>query len=205
MILLPVLLLLAIAPAAPASAEWFTDVYLGAGVTQSADVTVRTGSFSSTQEVNYTSSVTPGVRVGRWLEATPWLGFAMDASYFGPQADLQVIPITALALARLALLKSEDFPEGQLRPYVAGGPGLFISHLDGNLGSVREVSDNSVDIGLDLRLGLALQLQANLAVFTEYRFTHVEPTFSVTTGGTSRTLETTFNTHYILIGASFRF
>jgi opacity protein-like surface antigen len=198
-------LITVVTAAAPAAAEWFADVYLGAAVTHSADVAVTTSGRTTTQDVQYGSSVNPGVRVGRWADGRPWLGVAVDASYFGPQSDIQVIPISALVMARLALLKSEDFPQGRLHPYLAGGPGLFISHIDGTLGTLSGVSDTSVDVGIDVRVGVAWRLETNLALFTEYRFTHVSPTFNVDGSGTTRTAETTFDTHHIVIGASFRF
>ena len=45
----------------------------------------------------------------------------------------------------------------------------------------------------------------NLGLFAEYRFTHVAPTFSFDRAGGTTKAETTFNTHHLVIGASFRF
>lgn len=194
-----------VATAAPAAAEWFADVYLGGSVTQNTDVSVTTSGRTTSQDVLYGSSVNPGVRVGRWFEARPWLGLALDASYFGPQSDIQVIPIAALAMARLALMKDEDFPDGRLRPYAAVGPGLFISHIDGDLGSFRGVSDTTVDIGADVRVGVVFQMEGRIALFTEYRFTHVSPSFSFDVAGGTRKVDTTFDTHHVVVGVSFRF
>ena len=51
----------------------------------------------------------------------------------------------------------------------------------------------------------SLTRSQNLAFFAEYRFTHVAPTFRPEVSGTTREVETTFNTHSIVVGASFRF
>lgn len=197
-------IVIAVITAAPARAEWFADAHLGVGVTQNDDVKFTTGSFKSTQRVNYASSVSPGLRVGRWFTDIPWFGLAVSASYFGPQSDLQVIPLSVLMMARHALMKSEDFPDGLVQLYAGLGPGLFISHLDGSLGG-RTGSDTSTDVGLDMRAGVVLFLEKNLGFFTEYRFTHVSPGFTLGSGTTSTKVETTFNTHHVVVGVSFRF
>jgi opacity protein-like surface antigen len=200
------LILVAVAPrTASAAGEWFADIYLGASVTQNTDVSTTTAGPTTSQDELYGSSVNPGLRVGRWFESIPWLGLALDASYFGPQDDIQVIPISALLMARLTLLKDADFPDGRLHPYVGVGPGLFVTHLDGDLGSFREVSDTTVDVGADVRLGVLLRVEGNIAIFSEYRFTHVSPSFSFDTAGGTRDADTTFNTHHVVVGVSFRF
>jgi opacity protein-like surface antigen len=195
---------IAVLTVAPARAEWFADAHIGVGVTQNDDVKFTTRSFESTATVNYTSSVSPGLRVGRWFTDFPWFGLAVAASYFGPQADLQVIPLSVLMMARYRVMKNEEFPDGMVHLYAALGPGLFISHLDGSLGG-RTGSDTSTDIGLDMRLGAMLFVEQNIGLFTEYRFTHVSSAFTLGSGTTATKAETTFNTHHIVVGVSFRF
>lgn len=132
----------------------------------SADVSTTTSGRTTSQDELYGSSANPGVPVGRWFESIPWLGLALDASYFGPQNDIQVIPVSALIMARLAFMKDQDFPDGRLRPYAGVGPGLFVTLLDGDLGPFREVSDTTLDIGADARLGALFRVDEKIAVFT---------------------------------------
>ena len=116
-----------------------------------------------------------------------------------------LLPLVALLMGHLSLLKDDDFPGGRLHPYVGVGPGLFISHVDGTIGFISNAYDTSVNIGADVRAGIAFDMEKNLALFTEYRFTHVAPDFSFTRFGATTDVSTTFNTHHFVIGTSFKF
>jgi opacity protein-like surface antigen len=107
-------------------------------------------------------------------------------------------------MARYGFLKDDEFPRGRLQPYVGIGPGLFFSNASGAVGSL-EVDETSTDIGLDFRTGLAFQFDPNWAAFTEYRYTHIEPSWKASVFGGETTASTTFNTHHILLGVSYRF
>jgi opacity protein-like surface antigen len=198
-----------LALAAPASAEWFGDFYLGGARTQNTKVTFKLFDEQIRQDVDTGGSISAGVRGGRWFEALPWLGVAVDVSYFSPARDATVVPLTALVMARYGFLKDDEFKEGRLQPYAGLGGGLFISRVNGTLG-FADTSDTSVDMGLDVRAGVAHGFYASTSMkvfgFVEYRFTHVSPTFDIKTfsGGTTPA-DTTFNTHHVVIGVSFRF
>jgi hypothetical protein len=104
--------------ARPASAEWFFDLYGGGAFTQDADITFRGGTTVDDQ-VSFDTVATGGGRIGYWLDGVglPWLGFALDGSYFAPKANstvldtrLEVLPISGLILFRAPLLASPAFP-----------------------------------------------------------------------------------------------
>jgi opacity protein-like surface antigen len=197
-------ILVVLALGSPAGAEWFIDGYVGAAITAKDDITFKTFNVERTQDANYKSSAVWGLRVGRWFEALPWLGVAAEASYFRATSDLQVFPLTVLAMVRYGFLKDEEFKEGRLQPYAGIGGGLFISNIDGTIGFLR-ASDTSVDIGLDTRVGLAYRFEGNWAAFAEYRFTHVSPTYDVQPFGGTVPADTTLNTSHFLLGLSYRF
>jgi opacity protein-like surface antigen len=190
--------------ASPAAAEWFADGYIGAALTAKDDITFKTFNVERTQDANFRSSAVWGLRLGRWFETLPWLGLAVDVSYFRATKDLQVFPLSALAMVRYGFLRDEEFKEGRLQPYAGLGPGLFISNVDGTLG-FQKASDTSVDIGLDTRAGLAYRFEGNWAAFIEYRFTHVSPTYDVQPFGGTVPADTTLNTSHFLLGLSYRF
>jgi opacity protein-like surface antigen len=190
--------------AADASAQWFLDGYVGASLTSEDDVTFETFGIERKQDANYRSSALFGVRLGKWFEQLPWLGVAADVSYFRPSGDINVFPLTALVMARYGFLRDEEFRDGRLQPYAGIGAGLFISHLDGAIGFV-EGSDTSVDMGFDMRLGVAYRVDASWAAFFEYRFTHVSPTFALEPFGGTTDGDTTFNTNHFVLGLSYRF
>jgi opacity protein-like surface antigen len=193
-----------LALAVPASAEWFLDGYVGASLTHKGEITFEAFDAELERDAEYQSSAVFGVRFGKWLDGLPWLGVAADVSYFRPSGDIQVFPITALLMARYGFLPDEEFKEGRLHVYGGLGPALFISNLDGFIGRF-EGSDTSVDIGLDTRLGVSYRVESNWAIFAEYRFTYVSPSFSINAFDTQSTADTTFNTSHFLLGLSYRF
>lgn len=198
------LVVLALAPAA--SAEWFADFYLGPAITAGSDLDFKVFGQDQTQKLAGRSSPEFGLRFGRWLEDfnLSWLGLAADVSYFRPAIDVQTVPISVLLMARYGFFKDDEFTRGRLQPYVGIGPGLFISNASGTIGSL-EVDDTSADIGLDFRAGLAFHFDPNWAAFTEYRFTHITPSWNVKVFGGETSGSTTFNTNHILLGISYRF
>jgi opacity protein-like surface antigen len=193
-----------LALASPASAEWFLDGYVGVSLTHKGEVTFEAFDAEFDRDAEYRSSAIFGARGGRWLDALPWLGVAVDVSYFKPAEDVHVFPLTALVLARYGFLRDEEFKEGRLHVYGGLGGGLFISHVDGAIGRL-ESSDTSVDFGLDTRLGVSYRIESSWALFAEYRFTHVSPSFDVNAFDTRTSADATFNTSHILLGLSYRF
>jgi opacity protein-like surface antigen len=203
---LPTLTLLftVLALASTASAEWFLDGYVGASLTHKNDITFEAFGAELERDAEYQSSAVFGVRFGKWLDGLPWLGVALDVSYFRPSADIQVFPLTALVLARYGFLPDEEFKEGRLHVYGGLGGGIFISNLDGFIGRF-EGSDTSVDVGLDTRLGVSYRVESNWAIFAEYRFTHLSPSFDINAFDSRTSADTTFNTSHFLLGLSYRF
>jgi hypothetical protein len=115
-----VLALVLAGPTRPAGAEWFLDLYGGGAFTQDADITVN-NSTTLNSKLKFDTEATGGGRVGYYLTGIglPWLGFALDASYYAPatsasdvEARLEVVPISALVLLRLPLLVDRRCPRG---------------------------------------------------------------------------------------------
>jgi hypothetical protein len=198
------LALLILAPAA--SAEWFADAYIGAAVTSASTLSFTVFEREQEQDLKGRSSPVFGLRGGRWFDGQdlPWLGVALDLSYFRPAPDVQTIPLTLLIMARYGLLKDQEFPHGRLQPYVGVGGGVFVSNLSGSVG-FQEGDDTSTDMGLDTRAGVSYLIDSNWALFTEYRFTHVNPSWKVKVFGGETSADTTFNTHHVILGVSYRF
>lgn len=154
-----------------------------------------------------------GVRAGYWLDPIPWLGFAGDLSYFkteGTNSRFTVVPLSLLLMLRLPLLATEEIPRGRLQPYVALGPSVFLaeSFVDFRPQLSGRATDSSIDIGFDARSGVAWQFHRRLAVFGEYRFTHLSISGKDAEsflGGDRTGVDTTLNVHHVLVGVSIRF
>jgi opacity protein-like surface antigen len=193
--------------ALPASAGWFVDLYAGATHTADNDATATVNGVRVAETVNYGLSPTGGLRAGYWFEKLGWLGIAFDASIFKPERRTIVAPLSGLLMLRYLLLPSEAAPDGELQPYVAAGPSVFVMSAKNSLNSTLPGSFAvaSVEPGLDLRAGVAWQFHKNVAVYGEYRFTHVNAKFKDTTTNPSTSLDTNLNSNHFLIGVSYRF
>lgn len=229
-----VLLAVTTAPAL-SRAEGFFDVYGGGAFGQPTQVnhqfygdpTVfpRPAPISTTKDLGFSPTWTVGGRAGYWLNPLPWLGLALDISYFelnSSQAEIDLIPTSFLIMLRYPLWTDDSFPKGRLQPYLGIGPSVYYSHasIDFEPPS-HNVNQDSGDVGFDLRLGTLWKVSRVLGMFAEYRFSHVtldyEKKACVPRGFsfacilpnknpplvTISTTESTVNTHHILVGIRF--
>jgi opacity protein-like surface antigen len=219
--------------AAPASAEWFGDLYLGGAFTSTHDVDTNfptTGGLVTTQDVTFDSSFAGGFRGGYWFPFALGplnFGVGLDVSHFAPNVsrqtrtfcnsvcvsgefddfDLSVWVIGFDAMLRYPLMKSAQFPNGQLQPYVTLGPAIFRAHAEDSTNfEPSNQSDTDTSVGVKVGVGAAWQFTKNIAAFGEYRFTHFSPEFTFRDDVLGKaTVSTDINTHYLLGGVSFRF
>lgn len=198
--------------------EGFLDLYAGWAQTQATRVTASEHCFlffcahetRATRRVDFDGSETFGLRGGYWHEDRPWLGVALDLSFFeAEQSDVRVtvVPLSLLVMLRLSLLPTGEVPKGRLQPYVGFGPSLVYEHasVDFRPDLTEKVTADGVGLGVDTRVGLAWQFRRNLALFGEYRFTHVPISTLVSDRTPGTGLYGTLNTHHFLTGVSLRF
>jgi hypothetical protein len=222
------LLVAVVMPGADAArAEGFVDLYIGGAFTADARVTAEAdppGSFSELEEsfdVEFANSVSGGGRAGYWLDSVPWLGFGLDGSYFRAAEKsrpkepsilkLRVIPVSGLVMLRYPMLKSSEFPRGQVYVYGAGGPAAFVTMATAELKDLdlpEDFDDSYVDIGFDTRVGVKLfHAVQSWGVFAEYRFTYSRQSeFDGDIKGVPFELEVDqLMTHHFALGLGFHF
>jgi hypothetical protein len=211
--------------AGPGATEPFLDVYAGAAQTESATVKAAQrecnfGFFFATcgpqteaaRGADFDLAAAYGIRGGYWFEGVPWLGIAGDLSTFEADSDdvrFQIVPFTILMMARLPLLTTDDIPRGRLQPYAGVGPSVFYhkATVDFRPEVSRKIVLDSVDLGLDVRAGLAWQFHRRVGLFGEYRFTYLP----ISTDGDSdfgpveERVDAKLTTHHVLFGVSIRF
>lgn len=187
----------------PARAEAFLDLYGGGAFPVDTDTTIRGPGFGIIGESPYKDSFVFGGRAGFYFEAgAPWLGLALDVSYFKADIDVpdgaknDVVPTSLLLMLRAPLAASPEFPRGRLQPYFGIGPSLVYSRSEA--GTSR---DTSFDVGLDSRLGLAWMLTRTIGLFGEYRFSYVQPDYDLN----GEKVEPEFAVHHLAAGLTFRF
>jgi opacity protein-like surface antigen len=196
---------------APSKETWFVDLYLGGVVPEDGNVDGKASPFgvsiSDSAKADYDNTYTAGGRVGFWSPSTPWIGCALDVSYFELEADgteTKVLPVSALAVLR--------YPGDRLQPYIGIGAGAFFTDTKVDIqlaGENENFSDTAIDFGLDARAGLAWTLFRRFALFGEYRFTYFEAEYNekISSSGTETNVDikTKNKIHYFLLGVSYRF
>ena len=209
-----------VAAPGPVRAETFLDVYGGLVLAEDAGVRAELpiAGESVLREVEFGDSLSVGGRVGGWLDNLPWLGFALDGSYFAPAGsgvEIEVVSLTPMLMLRLPLLASAEFPNGRLQPYVAAGPGVYFVDIEVDFRPAlsRAIDGLSIEAGLDARAGLAWHMTGNLALFAEYRRTSHDVSVENETLGflfglpsrVNERIDTRLDTNHLLLGLSFRF
>src|SRR2546421_10698129 len=77
-----------------ASAEWFADLYAGPTFSLSRDVKSDGAAGRGTlHDVHFDTAASGGVRVGRYFEALPFLGLAVDVLQFYPNIAPQTVQL----------------------------------------------------------------------------------------------------------------
>jgi opacity protein-like surface antigen len=110
------------------------------------------------------------------------------------------------ALLRAPLLKSPEFPNGRLQPYLRVGPALFVANANDSFNfDPSNQSDSDTSVGFKLGTGVAWLFTKNIGVFGEYRYLHFTPEFTFRDDGTTANVSTSINTHSLLVGVTFRF
>lgn len=221
--------------ARPASAEWFADLFAGLSLTRDHDLKLNDqGIGQGTYEsVEFDRSLAWGGRFGRYFDSVPFVGLAVDFFRFYPDIggqsvqlrgcffpggcgtgrggtgslDVETTSVSVDLMLRLPLWKSTEAPQGRVQPYVAVGPPFFITTITPrNTRNFRNHDDDTdYSFGFKAAAGVAVQVFSNLALFGEYRFTHVSPEVELHDANLNRTtLRTDLDTHSALVGISAR-
>jgi len=192
-----------------ARAEAFLDARLGGAFTDDSRLEIVVSGVPASASIAFDDSFTAGLRGGYWLAPLPWFGIAFDVSYFSPDENallaplrIDVVPVSALFMVRVPLGKSRALPHGRIQPYAGVGPALFVTFAEEN---TTNFVAGSVDLGLDVRGGLNVQILSWLDVFAEYRFTHYEAGLDDDLFSVPVTFRTEIDTHHITGGVGFHF
>lgn len=204
----------------------YVAVYAGTNTSQNHDLYAReyVRDSGATTQVEFRSpvrdSLTFGARTGMWVSSLPWWGLALDASMFEPEGgavvDADVVTVTPLLIARLPLFPADRSKQGRVTPYVGVGPCLFLTDAQADVRPTisRRISESpfDVELGVDARAGLGIELFEGLQIFAEFRYTHFRGNFDEQEGGNAlsdpraeRRFRQTFITRHFLFGLTFSF
>ena len=131
------------------------------------------------------------------------VGVGADLTYSDLDLDVSgidpfFVTLTPLVLVRWNIGRTDSTPAGVMQPYVAAGPsGIYLDTDEEILGE----DDYALDVGFDLRAGVAVPLQRRVSLFAEYRYSEYEPEFDVGPFDVDVELQT----QYFLFGVQFDF
>ncbi|HEY7710197.1 MAG TPA: outer membrane beta-barrel protein [Candidatus Entotheonella sp.] len=203
-----------------ADAEFFIDAYAGGAFTSDSDATFSLLDTATTVGIDTDDAFIAGGRLGYWLGFFPWLGLALDVSYFEMEGDatsnlddeqlstfdnldkanFDILPISALVMLRLPRLISPIAWLTGLKPYAAIGPAVFLTQVD-----FEGFEESGAALGLDVRVGLRWEFLPVFGVFVEYRYTRVEDDFQDALHDFPASIDVDVTTHHALGGISLRF
>jgi len=219
------LLLLAVPVAA--HAEWNADLYGGVVYTPRSDITQSIGSPSGPadhtyHDVRWDNSAVLGARAGYWFPAAPWYGIGFDVFRYYADVPIQTVDITISGATTPVQLQAIDFrvttialdvvrvryQAGKLEPYASAGPALFkVKVTNRGNGELTTTAGRDDAWGYKLGAGLSWFVSRSVALFAEYRFTHVHSEVVLQGTITGAQVPTRFDldSHHAVAGASYRF
>jgi hypothetical protein len=203
-----------------ADAEFFIDAYAGGAFTRESDASFTILDTVANVGIDTDDSFVVGGRLGYWFGFFPWLGLALDISYFEMEGDppssldddqlptfdnlghanFDILPISALVMLRLPRLFNPVALLTGLNPYAAIGPAVFLTHVD-----FEGFESFGTALGLDIRVGLRWEFLPVFGVFVEYRYTRVKDDFQDALRDLPASMDVEFTTHHALAGISLRF
>lgn len=214
---LAVLVFLALA--SPASAQWYGALYMGANTTRPADVTVKGDGYDLTfpgvnfEAQPFKSPQYYGWRLGRFLTDTRRVGLELEFIHLkviaNPeqlQPDVQRYQMTH-GLNFLVANVTSRIPLG--RSAYGDAPFALVSRLGGGITvphaetTVRDASLERYEyagLGAHAALGLDVRLKGRLSLLTEYKLTYARPRITTANNGHG---QTTTLSHHIAIGVAF--
>jgi hypothetical protein len=234
-VVMGVIVLCLVLAAGPASAEWFADVFGGQSLTEKNDLTVHTSAgLAHYRDVEFDRALVYGGRFGRYFDALPYVGLALDFFTFSPRIgpqqfhidgcvpsggcgggqggtgaiDVDTWALSFDVLLRLPLLKTEAAPWGSIQPYVTAGVPFFNTTVTPRNTAQFRNHDGDTDrsFGYKFGGGIAFHVARNLMFFGEYRFTHADVSVELHDSATLKPapFKTELDTHTALIGLSAR-
>ncbi len=209
-----IVFLASVAPIA-AAAEIELSFYGGTQSALSSDVTIRgddeipDADFSQDWEGrSFDAPIYYGLRATKWQSDT--FGYGLDFTHNKIYPDGDVLPdgydvlefTDGLNILTVNAYRRWPDAFGELTPYVGGGVGVSIPHVEVTNGSSETFGYQYTGLAAAWLAGASYPISDQWAVFTEYKGTYSANSADLDTGGT---LETDVVTNALNLGVSFSF
>lgn len=204
---------------APAAAQWYAGVYMGANTTSAADVTVKGDGYDITfpdvsfEAKPFTSPQYYGWRLGRFFDEARRLGLELEFIHLkviakpedlGPAVTryqmTHGLNFLVVNLTNRTPLGRSAYGEPRVALIARGGAGITLPHAETTiLGQAREQYEYA-GLGAHAALGFDVRLKGRLSLVSEYKLTYAKPTITTAHNGTGRT---TTVSHHVAVGVAF--
>lgn len=170
-------------------AESYVSGYLGAVIPHESDWNNNQGAPDA-GSIEFDAGFALGAKAGHWFTEhnAPYLGLEIDLNAHYPSldritfdtfgvtlsgdGDMQVYSASVNAIVR--------YPDGDIRPYGGFGIGWFFGNLDdGSIDVIGPYTGDDDDaFGWQLLAGVDYNINPNLSVFAEYKYTRADFEFT---------------------------
>jgi lipid A oxidase len=204
---------------APASAQWYAGVYMGANTTRPADVTVKGDGYDITfpnvsfEAKSFTSPQYYGWRVGRFFDEGRRFGMEVELIHLkviakpeelGPAVTryqmTHGLNFLVVNLTNRIPLGRSAYGEPRAALVARGGAGVTLPHAETTILGESLEQYEYAGLGAHAALGLDVRLKGRLSLVSEYKLTYARPTITTAHNGTGRT---TSLSHHLAVGFAF--
>ena len=185
--------------------ETTLDFALGVMDIDDADLETSIGTTRLTDRIDFNNGFSAHIRVIQWLGEAGALGVGLEGALFHVEGDddatgLVNVEVFGTTVTPLIVLR---YPDELVQPYVAVGPAIIFTETEVDVLGIEEHAD-TVEVGLDLRVGIRASLDPQLGVFAEFR--HLEFDADYNDSGFAFEIEKLeFETNTFMIGISLSF
>jgi hypothetical protein len=204
---------------APAAAQWYAGVYMGANTTVPADVTVKGDGYDITfpdvsfEAKSLTSPQYYGWRLGRFFDEGRRFGMEVEFIHLkviakpadlGPEVTryqmTHGLNFLVVNLTNRIPIGRSAYGEPRVALVARGGVGVTLPHAETTvLGEPREQYEYA-GLGAHAAVGLDIRLKGRLSLVSEYKLTYAKPTITTAHNGTG---QTTAMSHHVAVGFAF--
>lgn len=204
---------------APASAQWYAGVYMGANTTSPADVTVKGDGYDITypdvsfEAKSFTSPQYYGWRVGRFFDEGRRFGMEVEFIHLkviakpeelGPDVTryqmTHGLNFLVVNLTNRTPLGRSAYGEPRMALVARGGAGITLPHAETTILGASLEQYEYAGLGAHAAVGLDIRLKGRLSLVSEYKVTYAKPTITTAHNGTGRT---TAMSHHLAVGFAF--
>lgn len=190
-------------PIGHAQAEWYVAPQFGVNFGDRIKNVEGTGPLSGLTAPSFDlqNSYTYGLKVGHYFSHHIF-GIEVDALHSTPHIkNVDNLEGIHLRMTNVGIHLLARYPGKTYQPYVGIGPAILIARLSG---SANNQADSTVNVGVNVLVGIRAFVTPRMAVFTEYKYTDGTPRFTGAYGNVGG-FQGDYIAQQLVVGLSYHF